>query len=112
MGGHCCHETMVIGVCHLSAEKYHLPLLFYSYIQIFNTILSFNLKPLHREHVKSVDFVQYFHMNMHLMLGTKGKNPTKILWLWFHNAQPFDTLSLLTELLVQENTYHHFRYKI
>ena len=72
---------MVSGVFYLSAEKYHLPLLFYSYIQIFNTILSFSLKPLYCEHVKSVDFVQYFHMNMHLMLGTKGKNHTKMLWL-------------------------------
>ena len=31
-----------VGVCHLSAEKYHLPyaLFCYSYIQIVNTILS------------------------------------------------------------------------
>ena len=96
---------MVSGVCYLSAEKHHLPLLLCRFIHIFNTIFSFKLKPLYcahvREHVKSDNFFQYFHMNMYLMFTTKGKNPYKnglAVVLHLHNL--LTTYSLLTKLLL------------
>ena len=60
LGGHSCHMIMGSGVCYLSADKYHLPFLLYNYIQIFNTILSLNLKPLHCAHVKVLTLFNTF----------------------------------------------------
>ena len=50
------------GVCYLSAQEDNLSLLLYGYIQVFNTMLLFNLKLVYDEHVniklcESVTFV-------------------------------------------------------
>ena len=47
------------GVCYLSAQEHYLPLLLYGYIQVFNTMLLFNLKPLYYEDVNICENVTF-----------------------------------------------------
>ena len=93
-------QKKLSGVCYLSAEKHHTPLLFYSFWIVLNIILSFNLKPFLCEHVKSVNFVQYIHINMYRMFGTKSKPSQKCFSCGFIFQNLLPTLSLLIKLLL------------
>ena len=101
LGSHCFHTKMVSGVCYLSSEKHHTPLLFYSLWIVLNIILSFNLKPFLCEHVKSVNLFSTSTWIRTECLEQKVKPPQKFFGRGFIFQNFLPILSLLIKLLLQ-----------